>query len=141
LHTQFWFRPKFEVWSQTLIEVSPKRKFLNRSFANRWSLIVEQTNKLRNRQRGKVQFGSSKICKVTGRLFRARSSNSINRSGDVWLGDLRRRAADAEPTAGVDQEQTSVGGFEDVSRVKVRIVAAEEFCLGRSERSAGSFYF
>ena len=47
-------------------------------------------------------------------------ADAVDAALDLRLGDLRRRAADAEPAAGVDDEQAAVGVFQHIGRMEVR---------------------
>ena len=67
------------------------------------------------------------------------ASNSIDRSQNVRLGDLRRRTSDSKPAAGVDDEQAAVGVFQNIGRVKVATRTAQKvFDFGSERRAASS---
>ena len=64
--------------------------------------------------------------------------HAINRPQHVGLLELRGRAAEFVPAAGVDDDQAAVGVLEHVGRVEVEVRAGDEiFVLGR-ERGARS---
>ena len=63
-------------------------------------------------------------------------TDPVNAPLDVRLGDLRGRAADAEPAAGVDDQQAAVGVLQDVGRVEIGVAAGEEVLVARAEGRA-----
>src|SRR5262249_24268561 len=66
-------------------------------------------------------------------------ANSVDRPFDLRFGDLRRRAADAEPAARVDHQQTAVGVFEHVGGMKVLVVRDEKVLALDLEAGAVAF--
>ena len=67
---------------------------------------------------------------------RSSPPDSIDRSEHVGLVELRGRAAELVPAAGVDDDQAAVGVFEHVGRVEVEVRAGDEvFVLGRERRA------
>ena len=64
--------------------------------------------------------------------------DAIDRAEHVGLVELRGRAAELVPAAGIDDDQAAVGVFEHVGRVEVEVGAGDEvFVLGRERRSLG----
>ena len=61
-----------------------------------------------------------------GNRRRGLAPNAVDRAEHVGLGQLRGRAAELVPGAGVDDEQAAVGVFDDVGRVEVEAVGDEE---------------
>src|SRR5207237_18952 len=64
------------------------------------------------------------------------AADAIDAALDLRLVDARRRAADAEPAAGVDDDQAAVGILEDIGRMEVGIARDEEFLVAAAERRA-----
>ena len=58
------------------------------------------------------------------------AADPVDRAQDVGLDQLRGRAAELVPAAGVDDEERAVGVLLDVGRVEVEVVGGEEV-LGR----------
>ena len=71
-------------------------------------------------------------------LRRTLPPDSIDRPQHVGLVELRRRAAELVPAAGVDHDQAAVGVLEHVGRVEIEVGAGDEvFVLGRERGAVG----
>ena len=66
-------------------------------------------------------------------------ADAIDGACDVRLGHDRRRAANAEPAAGVDHQDAAVGVLEDVGRMEVPVVGGEEILGLANEACALAF--
>ena len=60
------------------------------------------------------------------------SANAINRAQHVRLVQLRGRAAELVPAAGVDHEQAAVGVLQHVGRMEIEVVGDEEILIAAS---------
>ena len=90
--------------------------------------IIEQLRRARSGSR----FSQSMLVPRVASGLRADLSDAIDRPQHVGLHELRRRAAELVPAAGVDDEQAAVGVFEHVGRMEVDVVARR-----RNRRSFG----
>ena len=72
---------------------------------------------------GKIQFEAARIIDD----FRILATNTIDRTVQFWFGNFGHGTADAKPSTGVDDQQTAVRIFQNISGMKVGIVTGKEF--------------
>ncbi len=109
-------------------------QLLHSPIAHRVARIVEQRNQLSRFQQRPRQLQATRVVDRAG----VGLAHAVDRPLDFRLGDLGGRAADAEPTAGVDDDQAAIGILENVGRVEVLVVGGEEIFGLDFEARAGA---
>ena len=88
------------------------------------------------RSAGVIVFQASERPRGSATRRRAFAPHAIDRAEHVRLGELRRRATELVPGAGVDHEQAAIGVFDHVGRMEVAIVRDEKVGVASLERRA-----
>ena len=95
--------------------------------------IGEAADQRRRRRLPPVETTPARV----GHRRRAALPHAVDRARHVRLGQLRRRATQLVPGAGVDDEQAAVGVLDDVGRVEVERVGDDEVGVLAGEGRAG----
>ena len=103
--------------------------------------VAEQLDELW-REQGRVRAcfsrGAGSIPRGSVSRGAPSSTHAIDRPEHVGFLELRGRAAEFVPAAGVDDDQAAVGVFEHVGRVEIEVRAGDEIFVVGCERRAGN---
>ena len=106
------------------------RHRLNGASAHRRSFVAQQAGQFFGRQFRPRQFQAARVADVR----RTTAANPIDAAQHIRLMQLRRRAAELVPAAGVDDQQAAVGVFQHVGRMEINVVRDEEVFVATLER-------
>ena len=95
--------------------LAPADTFVDRALANGVARVVEQFDQRRRRFLFPIDSQASRI----DHRRHPAATDAVDPAEHVRLGELGRRAASIEPAARVDDQQTAVGVFQHIGRMKL----------------------